>query len=119
MQTCKKGAAGTSEIKKRQTKVKSFVDNVTSSKRRKIDKALLYFLVVSKLDFKEMDSVYFKDFLNVIRPAYAVPTVPSINHMLNYVLNKAHEKVFTTDSFKSKLVPVLLLLKTDESTPQR
>ncbi|XP_071653612.1 uncharacterized protein [Temnothorax longispinosus] len=33
LQTCKKGAAGTSEIKKRQTKVKSFVDNVTSSER--------------------------------------------------------------------------------------
>lgn len=63
----------TSEVNKRQTKVKSLIDNITNSERRKIDKALLYFFIASKLDFKEMESVYFKDFLNVIRPAYTTP----------------------------------------------
>lgn len=57
-----KESAGISNIKKRQTKVKSFIDNVTNSERQKIDKALLYFFVASKLDFKEMESVHFRDF---------------------------------------------------------
>lgn len=102
----------TSEVNKRQTKVKSFIDNITNSERRKIDKALLYFFIASKLDFKEMESVYFKDFLNVIRPAY---TAPNNNYLLNDVLNEA-QNVFTIDSLKVRLIPVLLVLKVDEST---
>lgn len=102
LQTCKEDA-GTSGINKRQTKVKSFVDNVTNNERRKIDKALFYFFVASKLDFKEMESVYLKNFLNAIRLAY---TVPNSNYLLNDILNEAHQKIFATDSLKSKLVPV-------------
>jgi len=59
-----------------------------------------------------MESVYFKDFLNVIRPAY---TAPNNNYLLNDVLNEA-QNVFTIDSLKVRLIPVLLVLKVDEST---
>lgn len=60
-----------------------------------------------------MESVYFKNFLNVIRPAY---TVPNNNYMLNDVLYEVHQKTFTTDSLRSKLVPVLLVLQVDKFT---
>lgn len=44
LQTCKEDT-GTSEVNKRQTKVKSFVDNVTSSECRKIVKLYCIFLL--------------------------------------------------------------------------
>lgn len=61
-----KEIAGTSNMNKWQTKVKSFIDNITTSERKKIDKALLNFFVAFKLDFEEMESVYFKNFLTLL-----------------------------------------------------
>lgn len=69
-------------------RINEFVDKVSSAEKIAIDSQLIKFLCGCNIPFDVLDSIHFKDFIKLLRPAYNHPSKSMINNTLNSVYDE-------------------------------
>lgn len=82
-------SSSTPQPQSKQTKVKQFVDKMTSTESKKIDTLLAEFFFACNVPFVACESIYFKNLLKALRPAYTPPNRKKLSGpFLDMVNNK-------------------------------
>lgn len=69
--------------------MKQFMDNVTTAESEKFDLLLAEFFFGCNVPFQAVESKYFRNFIQALRPAYAIPSRKKLS---NNLLEKVHAK---------------------------
>lgn len=80
-------------IEAKQVKMKRFLDSLSSAESDQLDMLLAEFFFSCNVPFLSCSSVYFKKFINAMRPAYNPPTLRRLaTHLLNRVYDKIQKR---------------------------
>ncbi|EEZ99876.1 hypothetical protein TcasGA2_TC002658 [Tribolium castaneum] len=74
--------------------IKNFLDHVSNNQKIEINKALGKFIVGCNIPFHVVDSIHFKDFLRVLRPAYQPPCRKTVS---GTILNSLYDEINEDD----------------------
>ena len=87
----------TKQISKK-IKLKSFLDEIDTHEEIAINKALLEMLIAHKISFDILQSKYCLDLLHLLRPAYKVPPIETLEILINEIYRKHVENCSNIDS---------------------
>lgn len=74
----------------RQSKLKRYMDNIGEAESNKIDLAMAEFFYGCNISFKVCESIYFKNFIKMLRPSYQIPHRKKLSGVL---LDTTHNKI--------------------------
>lgn len=87
-------------------KMKHYIDKVDSQENSHLNEAFLKFLISCNLNFEIiLNNTYFKNFLNLIRPAYKIPSKQEMLKLLEKIsFDKKFDDISSEDNFHTLMI---------------